>query len=322
MFAHVVVAGTFDSLHKGHRLLIEKALSMGKHVHIGLTSDLFVKDKNVRVRSFSERKKSLLKFLGRRVGKSTIFTLEDAFGPAISDKQLEAIVVTEETELRAKEINDIRGRSKLKALEIIRVPLAYANDLKKISDERIRKKEIDAEGNRRTPLIIAIGSANKSKLEGVQKIVKKIFKFPTKVKGIQVPSRIGKQPVGERTIEGALFRAMEARSRLKADYYVGLESGLFEFKGKYFDMLWCAILDEHDVTLGNSMGFEIKKELVDEMVKNNKDMCEIFSRISGIKEIGKEEGAIGYLSKGITKRSEMVEQAFLCAMIPRIGKTL
>ena len=38
-FKLVGVSGTFDKLHKGHRVLLSKALEIGEKVMVGLTSD-------------------------------------------------------------------------------------------------------------------------------------------------------------------------------------------------------------------------------------------------------------------------------------------
>ena len=42
-FETVVVGGTFDEFHKGHRVLLTKAFEIGKRVLIGLCTDEFVK---------------------------------------------------------------------------------------------------------------------------------------------------------------------------------------------------------------------------------------------------------------------------------------
>ena len=313
----VILGGTFETLHRGHRELLRLALSSGRKVYIGITSDRFAKkNKSYRCSPFTLRKSKLERFLGKELGRVEIFKLEDAYGPSV-DGDFGAILVSEETRDRAEEINRIRRSKGLKPVEIITLPLLNAEDLKRLSCERIRKGEIDEEGRRRKPLIIAVGSTNPTKLSGVERVAKKIFK-KFEVCGVEVDSRISSQPFGEDTIAGAVERAKVAKQKLKADYGVGLESGLFKFAGRFFDSQWCAVYDGERITLGYSMGFEVPGELASEMKESGKTMSDIFARLSGITAIGRKKGAIGYLSKGLAERREMSEQAFLCAMIPRM----
>jgi pantetheine-phosphate adenylyltransferase len=92
---------------------------------------------------FSKRKRALQNFLKLNY---EIVKLNDAYGPAISDSKIDAIVVSEETKARAAEINEIRKKRGLPALEIIVIPFVLAEDGKPISTTRIRAGEIDEEG--------------------------------------------------------------------------------------------------------------------------------------------------------------------------------
>jgi pantetheine-phosphate adenylyltransferase len=149
MYSNVVLAGTFDILHIGHKKLINHALKISKKLYLGITSDEFVKkNKSYKCASFEERKNNIIKFLGKRISKVEIVELNDEFGMAQNEKNLQAIVVSDETKFRAEAINEIRKRNGLKPLEIISLPIVYAEDLKKISCERIRAGEIDANGKR------------------------------------------------------------------------------------------------------------------------------------------------------------------------------
>lgn len=146
MFRKVAVGGTFDRLHAGHRELLRVAFTSGEKVVIGLTSDAIAKPKGAE--SYERRLAQLKRFLEEEgfAERAEIVELQDYYGPAVSDAELEAIVVTEETLARAKEINQHRRQRGLRELEIILVPLLLAQDGKPISSRRIRRGEIDREG--------------------------------------------------------------------------------------------------------------------------------------------------------------------------------
>ncbi len=341
MFGRVVLGGTFEVIHAGHRALLSKAFSIGGRVLIGLTSDGFARRrKDYKIKSFGARKRQLLEFLGENAARAEIVKIEDRFGPAARDEKLDAIVVSAETEKTAREINEARTRKKLKKLEIVVVPIVYAEDLKRLSCERVLSGEIDERGKRLKPLRIALGSTNPNKINGVRAVANRIFPFlahqflpggkngpfaacrKLEVEGAKVETRAGRQPFGESTIDGAVERAMRAHKKLRADYGVGLESGLFEFEKKYFDFLWCAVHDGEQTTLGCSMGFEVPRKIVERIRKEKSDMGGIFSEIAGIEKIGEKGGALHFLSRGLARREDMIQQAFLCAMLPRLSARL
>jgi pantetheine-phosphate adenylyltransferase len=318
MYDNVILGGTFETLHEGHKRLLRLALSSGRKVYIGLTSDEFTRaNKKYRCSSFASRKRRLEEFLGNDMKRVEIFRLDDVYGPTLEGR-FNAIVVSDETSEKAEEINRLRSIKGLKPLVILTIPILHADDFKKLSCERIRTGEVDEHGRRSKPLLLGVGSTNPAKLEGVEKVARKIFK-KFMIRGIKVASRIHGQPFDNDTVAGAMDRAKVAKKKLKADYGIGLESGLFRYDGRYFDCLVCAVYDGEETTIGYSMAFEIPKELGEDMRKTGKTMSRLFAKLTGVADIGKKQGAIGYLSKGIAERSQMSEQAFLCAMIPRMS---
>jgi len=149
----VAVGGTFDILHAGHEKLLRLAFQLGDKVLIGITSDGLVSrmKKSHQVKPFPERLRQLMIFL-RSKGwnhRAKIVKLEDPLGPAATRKRLDAIIVSSETRSNANKINRLRKRSGLPSLRIHTIGLLKAEDGRRISDTRIRKGQIDAQGKRR-----------------------------------------------------------------------------------------------------------------------------------------------------------------------------
>ena len=149
-FRKVAVGGTFDELHRGHKVLLLKAFEIGERILIGLCSDEFAKKlgKPHTTASYDERLIELRSFLAN-LGvseRAEIITLNNPFGPTVTDKCIEAVVVSEETKTTANKINEQRQRNELNPLKIITINMVPSEDCAPISTTRIRKGEIDREG--------------------------------------------------------------------------------------------------------------------------------------------------------------------------------
>lgn len=149
-YKKIAFGGTFDIIHKGHETLIDTAFELGEKVIIGLSSDALVKKLGKEAKGYEDRKKELLNFLVKKNFKNfELIELSDEHGTAVEDKELEAIVVSEETILKAFEINEIREKKNLKPLDIVSIPLVLAENGKPVSTTRIKKGEINKNGTRR-----------------------------------------------------------------------------------------------------------------------------------------------------------------------------
>lgn len=144
----VVIGGTFDYFHKGHKTLIKKAFSLGK-VTIGLTSDEMAnRIKRREVAPFYERKGKLVQYIRSRFDdkKIDIIQIEDKFGPTL-EKDFDHIVVSPETYETAELINKKREAKEKDPINVVQIDFVLAEDGKPISATRIAQGEIDREGN-------------------------------------------------------------------------------------------------------------------------------------------------------------------------------
>ena len=150
-FNRVGVAGTFSQFHKGHDKLLKTAFRLGIKVIIALTIDKMTKNKKYsnKILNFESRKRYLIKYLNKNnfMSQSEIIALKDKYGTAITDKEQDAIVVSEDTYQVAVKINKIRKEKNLDPLIIISIPLIYSEDKIPISSTRIRAEIIDSNGN-------------------------------------------------------------------------------------------------------------------------------------------------------------------------------
>lgn len=146
----VMVGGTFDPFHDGHKRLISRSFELAGcdgTVVIGLTTDAFASRKVHPVRPFGERRKTLENFI-RSEGFLAVYSIEplsDRYGSAL-DADFDALVVSEETLPVAREINALRRERGHRKVDIHQITCVLAEDGKWISSTRIYRGEIDEHG--------------------------------------------------------------------------------------------------------------------------------------------------------------------------------
>ena len=140
----VAVGGTFDKFHDGHKKLLSTAFEIANNVEIGVTSDAFGGLKG-DIDSCKVRMKNLKSFF-KDYSNFIIVPLDDPYGTTIYDSDFDAIVVSEETEPTAVEINKIRVSKGMNPIDIVVVSFVLAYDGTPISSTRIRRGEIDKNG--------------------------------------------------------------------------------------------------------------------------------------------------------------------------------
>ena len=144
-YSKVAVGGTFDKFHDGHKKLLSTAFEIGDKVEIGVTSDAFGGLKG-DIDSCEIRMSNLKNFFSEE-HDFCVVPLDDPYGTTIYDSDFDAIVVSEETEPTAVEINEIRISKGMNPIDIVVVSFVLAYDGTPISSTRIRRGEINKNGD-------------------------------------------------------------------------------------------------------------------------------------------------------------------------------
>ena len=149
-FSLVAMGGTFDIIHKGHLTLLSNAFDISDKVIIGITSDEFAaKNGKITINKYDQRFENLTSVLTKEFPNTSfeISKLENDFGPAVLEKGVEALVVSDETSNQGNVLNKLRSEKNLPPAQIITVPMFLAKDGTRVSTTRIKNSEIDSEGN-------------------------------------------------------------------------------------------------------------------------------------------------------------------------------
>jgi pantetheine-phosphate adenylyltransferase len=149
-FSLIAMGGTFDIIHRGHLTLLENAFEISDKVIIGLTSDEFVQKKGkTLIHKYDERLKNLISVIFHKFPNTNfeISQLNNDFGPAVLEKDVQALIVSDETSDQGNVLNKLRTERNLPLVEVIVVPMFLAKDGVRISSTRIKNSEIDSDGN-------------------------------------------------------------------------------------------------------------------------------------------------------------------------------
>ena len=149
-FSLIATGGTFDIIHRGHLTLLSTAFAISDKVIIGLTSDELAEKKGkLIINQYEKRLENLTTVISKEFPNATfqINKLDNDFGPAVLEKEVEALIVSDETSNQGPTLNQLRAEKKLPAVKIITVPMFLAKDGTRISTTRIKNSEIDTEGN-------------------------------------------------------------------------------------------------------------------------------------------------------------------------------
>jgi inosine/xanthosine triphosphatase len=130
-----------------------------------------------------------------------------------------------------------------------------------------------------------------------------------------VKSGVPDQPMDLETRTGAINRAEAALG--DNDLSVGIEAGVWPTDDGLYDFQYCAVIDkEGRMTIGIGPGFRYPDEVA-ELIMSGMTVGKAMQKVYGESDIGKKQGAIGLLSKGLIDRKTLTEQSVTMAMLQR-----
>lgn len=148
---HVIVGGSWDQFHAGHRYLLLAAFEHGEHVDIGVTTDEMLADleKNDAdaLESFGTRKQHVKSFLDTfgLSDRADILSIDDFRGNAV-EADHGILLCTDDTLENAKQVNEERLERQKTPLNLAVLDQITDEEGHVISSTRIRSGAIDRDG--------------------------------------------------------------------------------------------------------------------------------------------------------------------------------
>lgn len=145
---HLIVGGSWDMFHAGHRYILLTALEKGKKVDVGITSaEMLERKLNDKPQdSFEERRSNIEAFLRsrNRLEDCRMIEINDFYGNAVEEG--ETLLVNPENRGNAEKINERRVEKGGERIEVEVLEKLEAVDGQPVSCTRIRAGEIDQNG--------------------------------------------------------------------------------------------------------------------------------------------------------------------------------
>lgn len=143
IYENVVLGGTFDRLHAGHKILLsESVLRCTRKLTVGVTDAPLLKSKLLweMIEPYADRARSVEDFL-QDIDPTLqyhIVPIYDPFGPTKEDPTFQLLVVSTETYKGGLKVNEVRLQNNLSTLDIHTVDLLEA--LPELADEEEERK--------------------------------------------------------------------------------------------------------------------------------------------------------------------------------------
>lgn len=179
-----------------------------------------------------------------------------------------------------------------------------------------------------TPFRVALATLRRPKIDGAKAAFATAGRLwgldPAAVEWItaDVPSGVDETPIRlEHLLDGARNRAQALRARLEregrpAQFYVGLEGGLWSVERAVFLQSWAYVTDGRRDAFGASGAVPVPAALAEAVLDRGRSLGEVIDVLAGAQDVRSQEGAWGVLTRGHVTRERSFEAALLNALAP------
>jgi inosine/xanthosine triphosphatase len=173
-------------------------------------------------------------------------------------------------------------------------------------------------------MIVAVGSLNPAKIEAARLAFSALHRGRLKeVRGCDVSSGVAAQPMTDaEAIRGARNRAARAMDHGQADYGVGIEGGLEQTEGTWFNSGWAVVVDQAGREgVGSTLRMQVPLALM-ELVLAGRELGEACDLIFGRTDAKRAEGFVGIMTGNAIHRTGALCDAVIAALTPFLHPAL
>lgn len=167
-------------------------------------------------------------------------------------------------------------------------------------------------------MIVAVGSLNPAKIEAARLAFAALWPGQVfGVRGCAASSGVADQPMTDtETIRGARNRAAAAIGLGQADYGIGIEGGLQQSDGRWFNAGWVVVLDRAGREgLGSTLRMQVPLALM-ELVLAGHDLGRACDLVFGRSGDQRAEGFVGAMTGNAIHRAGALRDAVIAALTP------
>ena len=173
-------------------------------------------------------------------------------------------------------------------------------------------------------MIVAVGSLNPAKIEAARLAFGALWPGAIDgVRGFDVSSGVAAQPMTDaEAIRGARNRAARAIGLCQADYSVGIEGGVDQIDGSWFNSGWAVVIDRAGREgLGSTLRMQVPLALM-ELVLAGRELGDACDMVFGRSDAQRTEGFVSLMTGNAIHRTGALCDAVIAALTPFLHPAL